>query len=279
MKTAARHMTVSAGVSKVTPLLALHSPESFLTDAEHAALKTLVQGWHKRHNRTGSWARSVEQRLVRLVEPIETAVGLLNGLPRRTPVGSVRNAIVEHTYRHQAPMWAWSREQWVSTVNLVKPAVRQLVVGVAYLAADQRDLHQSLPFFERSLLVRRLFGEGPVTTSERRVRDILRQWGCPCPDNGSEMNALYDLMLQQRSPQLEDIDAHALVTHANSVTGTARGIQNLSRALVGLGIITASPFTQGSTEEEWLVERSVSTVNVPSEWLEFVNRWFTTSTL
>lgn len=275
-------VTIAAHNADIWQLPAIPSARSqsaVLTDDERDALATLVRRWGRRGGFAGRWTQPFRRRLHRLLEPIDEVTLLSSWTEWRPYTTSLRNLLIKSTIRHQAPMWAWTREEWLATARDAGVARRHMVVAMAYLVADQRDLYRSLPQFRRSLLAQRVFGASHVDMSLERLQTVLRRWGSSCNDRGPEVYLLCDLMLERGSPRLEDLNAEALVRCANRSPASARGVRNVARALVALNIIAVSPFDPEASEHGWLARRSAATTDVPTEWLGYIDRWFVTSTV
>lgn len=58
-------------------------------------------------------------------------------------------------------------------LEAVDPDVRQLVMAVAYLLCDQRDLHREFPGCKRGLFARRVFGAAAVDDAQQQIRSNL----------------------------------------------------------------------------------------------------------
>ena len=96
-------------------------------------------------------------------------------------------------------------------------------------------------------------------------------------------HALLDWMLLAGSPLLEDLarpDRAAGWLRTREINNARRyGVEQLSRTLVEMGVLRKPPFQAQPSREDWLARSHAGELGVPEVWLEWVRRWFQTSTL
>lgn len=251
-----------------------------LSSAERDALEAFAT----LRGRGGRVARDTAAELVRLVAPIEDVLAFV--APRAQWWGRVpaRSALLHAMHTEQQAFWAWDREDWARVLGRVDADVRQPAMAVAYLLCAQRDLHREFRGFKRNTFVRRVFARPPVEGELARVQDHLDAFGYAATLGRPPMAAaLFDLMLLAGSPRLEDVAAHPhefAAMHARERPAIRHGVSQLAGALVGMGILESSPLDPESfSDEAWIARSTAPGAGVPSQWSDWVARWFCTSTL
>lgn len=248
-----------------------------LTDDEREGLAALAGGQH--HVSSTRATDAARSKAIRVLTPIDDAlltIGVALGRQRS------RLTLVRAMHERDLAFWGWSHRQWLDTLHTTDGDFRQLVIAVAYLLVDRRDLHSAFPGTNRRLLACRVFGISAVEESTGRVLSHLEHRGYgPTLGGPALRGALYELMLQTGSPRLEDlcVDARALVQLRSGAHALRWGIRQLATALAGMGVLTASPFPAQVAPEEWLTRATASQVNVHSDWLTWSQRWLLTSPL
>ena len=163
--------------------------------------------------------------------------------------------------------------------------IRQLVLAVAYLLCEQRDLHLEFRGFKARKFAGRVFGAEPVDAAiasvagaPRRARAQSAVLGRP-----NMQHALMDLMLLAGSPLLEDLADRAELLawlRSREINNARRyGVEQLARTLVEMGVLERLPFQTQPSREEWLARSQAGEIDVPEVWLDWTRRWFETSTL
>ena len=96
-------------------------------------------------------------------------------------------------------------------------------------------------------------------------------------------HALLEWMLLAGSPLLEDLaDRTELLAwlRTREINNARRyGVEQLSRTLAEMGVLHTPPFTRQPSREDWLARSHAGELGVPEVWLDWVRRWFRTSTL
>jgi len=233
--------------------------------------------------RGGRVPRHAAAELRRLVDPVDDVLAFV--APRAKWWGRLpaRSALLNAMHAERLAFWAWDRDRWVGVIGRTDADVRELVMAVAYLLCDQRDLHREFPGFKRGLFARHVFGTAAVDESLARVRAHLDSFGYAATLGRPGMSAaLFELMLAAGSPLLEDVAAQpqALAAlHARERAAIRHGAAQLASALVGIGVLERSPLGPGSSSDEaWIARSTAPARGVPEEWAEWVARWFCTST-
>lgn len=251
-----------------------------LSAAEREALRALEA---LRSCSGGRWPKQAATELRRLTAPIEDVLGFVAPRSRWWARLPARGALMLAMDREGRAFWGFERDRWLRVLGRTDADVRQLVLAVAYLLCDQRDLHRAFPGFKRGLFARRVFGKAPVDESLARVQAHLDSFGYAAALGRPGMAAaLFELMLSAGSPLLEDVAARpdALAAlHGEARPVIRYGAGQLASAPVGMGVLERSPLRQGSSDEEWLARSTAPGRDVPREWADWVARWFCTSTL
>ena len=164
------------------------------------------------------------------------------------------------------------------------PQVRQLVLAVAYLVCEQRDLHLELRGFKARKFAGRVFDQALVDAAVGRVQAHMDGLGHPTVLGRPMLtHALTDVMLLAGSPLLGDLGARAdlfVTLRSRELNGARRhGVEQLARTLVEMRVLGELPCATQPSREEWLARSQAGEINVPAVWLEWTRRWFETSTL
>jgi Phage integrase family len=254
-------------------------------------------------HRLGHWTPWFQNELGRLAPPILDAFDYLD-IRRRRLRCSIQHVLAEHMHRRRSTYWAWSEETWHAIVGTSRedfeaiadgPKCRAALVAVAMLL--QRPIAVTrLGRFDRVALAYRIFGRHEVDPALARVHQALAAWGytLQTPAQSSLRLALCEVFLTIKSPRLEDITLEALATLRQTIASShasLRGsLRQLSRALVGLGIL-AEPLNpwamNGESTTTWpgrgRVPRNsthgAEEMPIAPEWTTCVERWCATSTL
>ena len=248
-----------------------------LTDPERAAVGELA-GQRTR------WPTECSVAVARLTDPIDDVLRVVTPQAAWWGRGPVRRALVAGMNAHRSAFWAWDRERWLRVLRDTDPQIRQLVLAVAYLVCEQRDLHLELRGFKARKFAGRVFGTGPVDAAIGRVQAHLDGLGHRTVLGRPMLtHALMDVMLLAGSPLLEDLASRAdlFVWLRSREHNNARrhGVEQLARTLVEMGMLSEPPFQPQPSREEWLARSQAGEIDVPAVWLEWTRRWFETSTL
>jgi integrase len=246
-----------------------------LTAAELGVLDTIA-------TRRTRWPSETRVALARLVAPIDAVLAVVApGRGKSRERSQARGALILAMGREQCSFWGFDRDCWLRTLHAADPDVRQLVMAVAYLLCDRRDLHREQRGFKRGLFVRRVFGIEAVEAQVARVQGHLDGMGYQATlGRPTLLWALYELMLRAGSPLLEDLAGHTALVDELSVAelGNARrhGARQLARTLHELGVRASAPAPV--SREQWLARARLAN-RAPACWAGWAERWFLTSTL
>jgi integrase len=270
-----------------------------LTRRETAALARRAKYPH----RLGHWTPWFQEELGRLAPPIIDACNYLDIRTRHLRC-SIQHVVALEMHRRRSTYWAWSEDTWHAVVGTSRlhfeaiadgPKCRAVLVVVAMLL--QRPISVTrLGRFDRVALAYRLFGRDEVDPALARVRAALGKWGyaLELPAQTSLRLALCETFLTIKSPRLEDITIEVLAALRHTIASshaTLRGsLRQLSRALVGLGILT-EPLNPWAMNGESTTPRpgqghvprngtdGEEEMPIAPEWITCVERWYATSTL
>src|SRR5581483_2613462 len=208
-----------------------------------------------------------------------------NALRRRLVINTL---LREMHYRRQS-FWGWTREEWIEFLrtdtepvrdNHYRPSLlRQPLMACGYLLTEFTAL-SAVSEFRRQPFIESVFGAAPVQAAVDRVVTELRRLGFG--ERGSIQlvpAAVYEALLVNRSPCLEDLNYELLDTLHQQIVATLKpGVVYLSRALASLGII-ARPLLASQTNLTRQFGEQGALAGVSPEWLQWCQRWHDTSTL
>jgi len=234
--------------------LARYNRRPALTRREVAALARRA----RYPQRLGHWTPLFHDELGRLTRPVTDALDCLQ--IRHRLRGEVQRLVTHELHRWQSTYWAWSEDTWHTIIGTSRlhfealadgPQCRAAIVAVALLL--QRPIAvPRLGRFDRVALAYRLFGRTRVDAALDRILRALVDWGYAptSPRYTSLRMTLCEVFLTIQSPCLEQISIEVLLglRTATSSHKRLRGdLLRLSRALVGLGLIT-SPLNPWATK-------------------------------
>jgi integrase len=246
-----------------------------LSRAERAALTTFgrPRWWHDLRGTAG-----------RLTDPIDDVLKVTTAEAEWRERYAVRRSLAAGMVDTARTFWGWDRQRWLGVLSESNANSRHFVMAVAYLLCGQRDLHLEFGKFKVRRFAGRVLGAEPVDTTVTAVQNHLDVFGYQAQLGRPNMvNALADLMLLVGSPRLEDLAASSavLVGLRNREVNNARryGVEQLTRTLADMGVLETMPFATQPSREEWLARSQAGQHDVPAAWLEWICRWFETSTL
>lgn len=247
-----------------------------LSATERSAVE-IVASWRPHY---GKWTDELRHDLARLLIPID-AVTMMDG---QAVWGryEARRVLLRATHVHGTPMWEWSRETWVSVAADAGSTGRQVMLRIAYVACDLRDLHRSFGGTKRHQLVGSILGFDDVAASLDRIHAHAGAGGFVNPaGNATLLSALFELMLQTRSARLEDLSGVTLSMELfpESNHWIRSGLSNLSRTLASMGIPDVHALAPPDTPDAWLARTTTARADVSPEWAEWAQRWWRTSPL
>ncbi|MDN5917910.1 MAG: site-specific integrase [Pseudonocardia sp.] len=265
---------------------------SAVTAVEVAALRALGSQLRRP---PGYEPRSLAwQRVRRLVEPLDRARDALHmsreGAPGRRQRRAADDAIGVILWRcgqSETSFWDWPPETWATLIGpgtagfgapwpeTIDTAARLYLVCYAYLLTGFVDFHR-LTRLRGLALARRVFGPAQVAAAIEPVKKVLTGWGHQMDQQaGTGVDTTVSLMLLvNRSPRLADLDdavVIALREHPAVKLKTRGESYSVHRALAELG------YTSRPRQPHGVAPRRVE--GDGSEWMRWVDRWRTTSTL
>ena len=234
-------------------------------------------------------ARAERQgQLTRLIQPLRDALAVMES-EERLKINTL-HLYLRMCARDGRPFWAWEYEIWLKVLSssqadfftMHKPGnptdLRQLTVGVAYLLGCFRDF-QALGGIETALLAGKVFGQKTIEATFTPILAVNEQWGYSPKDIPAFRSVIAEALLLNGSPSASDLKLdHLAQVHAAMAPIPRRRamIYRLSRILVHLGLLKeALPLAGGLPASTYKEKREQ---NVASEWVEWVERWFTTTT-
>lgn len=258
--------------------LSRYDRTSALTPDEQLCLEDLVRRFSRGAHRSGCWPSLARKRLSRLLLPLDAVIQRSEA---RAVGPATRHAFVTAMHQFRSSFWGWTHEEWMSMLSQCDPDIRHLAIASGYMLTNHRDLHVPFPGMSRQGLVWLIFGRGDVEQSVSQVRHQLQGWGYLAgkSHDGRLTNALYEVMLEAGSPDLDDFTSD----HIEVVRGRAqdRNIKTVFSLIVHVladrGLML--PAGQQDTERDWAEHAARACGDVPKDWASWAQRWFLTSTL
>jgi hypothetical protein len=170
-----------------------------LTAGERSALAEL-------HRSPPRWRTGLSTAVARLTGPIDDVLAVVTPSTAWWGRYPARRALVAGMAGDHDSFWGWDRDRWLTVLGDSDAQIREIVMAVAYLPCDQRDLHLEFRAFKTGKFAGRVFGAEPVDEAIARVAAHLDELGYQARlGRPSMQRALLDTMLLAGSPLLEDI--------------------------------------------------------------------------
>ena len=230
------------------------------------------------------WPTELSRMLARLTVPIDDLLAVVTPHAAWWGRYPARRALITGMAGCREAFWGWDRDRWLAVLRGVDPQIRQIVMAVGYLLCEQRDVHLEFRGFKARKFASRVFGAEPVDAAIASVAQHLDALGAQSQLGRPNMqHALLEWMLLAGSPLLEDLaDRTELLAwlRTREINNARRyGVEQLSRTLAEMGVLHTPPFTRQPSREDWLARSHAGELGVPEVWLDWVRRWFQTSTL
>jgi integrase len=259
-----------------------------LSQDEQLALQTLAES-HRRWGDNGSeGASQIRNALRRLLEPVEDALAVVPG--KRSDKDMAAAALLRACQREGYAYWGWPPEVWQRILghtqaqffrengSLVDGAGRQYLIAVAYLLGCFRQV-RLLGNFKRLALARKVFGHLVVEATLQPVQETLSGWGYAAGQNTTLMSTVCEALLLNQSPNLHDLTIEGLEKFRRDCSEDRRAhFHQLSKALAALGFLDRS-LRIASPNPATGADQPAAQDNVHPEWVRWVQRWESTSTL
>jgi hypothetical protein len=207
------------------------------------------------------------------------------GTPKQSGDGAM-GALVLEMHRRQTSFWVWPREVWLEILGPTAGSFhirykwttthgRHALVTATYLLGLFDDF-RALGIIDRTALACRIFGRQRIQSQIKRVIDVIRSWGYSRWKAKDIQWALCSVFLANKSPNLHDLAVDVLLAERDLTTVPYRGasIAILSSALKDLGAID-----QTIDRRYGHTRFGDPTGGVDPVWVEYVERWFRTSTI
>lgn len=240
-----------------------------------------------RRKRFGCWSQRIKEALARLRRPVQDALKVAEV---RTCVWCTCTTILLlEMHRRQTSFWVWNPAEWVETLctsprdfcrryGLARDEVRRFVAAAAYLLGCFRNVN-ALGTIDQVVLARHVFGRARVEKAIGQVVDLITAWGYGVDQARGMKTALGVLFLANQSPGLQDLTVPFL-EQQRKLSATSRrsaSILTLSTVLLTLGVTgRALPYHPETGQPKPVGDARNS---VPPEWVKWVERWLSTSTL
>ena len=256
-----------------------YDSEPALRTTERKALAVLARHHARGPQKAGRWPAAAHAALHRLLTPVDDVLRSV-GCTRHQRLPAV-HLLVQEMHRRQSSLWAWTRDEWLVSLQATDANARNVVMAIAYVLIGHHDLHLDFPQFQRQAFARKVFGRTAVDLAVRRVSTAVENWGYGVKSSEARVpNALCELLIRSGSPRLEDISADVVAAAHRQATTThvRRGVPLVAHALVALGVMAVSPLPTSISREDWLLGTSAALADVPDEWADWCGRWFRTTT-
>jgi hypothetical protein len=257
-----------------------------LIEAEPEALTLFTRTYQ---DRAVVVARAEQQgQLARLIGPLRDALAVMES-EERLKINTL-HLYLRMCARDGRPFWAWEYEIWLKVLStsqadfftMHKPGnptdLRQLTVAVAYLLGCFRDF-QALGGMEMARLASKVFGERMIEATCAPILAVNEQWGYSRKDIPAFRSVIAEALLLNGSPSASDLTLDHLTQVHTAMAPIPRRramIYRLSRILVHLGILeNPLPLLGGLAASTYKLERERG---IAPEWVEWVERWFMTTT-
>jgi hypothetical protein len=221
--------------------------------------------------------------LTRLLVPLRDCL-LLTGA-KRSQYSLLRELVTEMQARQEA-FWAWREEEWSSLFRRCKNTgttsnTLQHVMAMAAILCDV-DLHklrnEARSIIRRYALTTKIFGREPVDASIELVHAELKRLGYTGYFHPEVRNALCELFLSNRTPDVRNLTAISLedLRAKDCALCLKRATFMISHAFASLGIIAKPLPPYVDRPKKRLLDKAQS---VGQEWFSWCKRWHDTSTL
>src|SRR5262245_41290412 len=260
-----------------------HSPA--LSNAERSSLRSLIKCFDAHYP---FWPEHARENLDRLLRPINDVLDYLaiHNIHRRR---LITNTLLREMHDRRQSFWGWTREVWIEFLRadtgllrgkFYRPyQLRPPLMACGYLLTEFTPI-SAVGKYRRQYFIECIFGAAPVQAAVERVVTELQRLGF---GKGGRIErvppAVYEALLLNRSPHLEDLNYELLNTLHQQIFATLKpGVVYLSRALANLGVIAQPLFaSQPKLTRRFGAEGALE--GVSPEWLQSCRRWHDTSTL
>lgn len=250
--------------------------------AERQALAALTQRFAVG---TKHWLKEVQAALSPLLQPIYDVLKITAAC--NAARNSAIHLLVEEMHLRRTTFWAWTEAEWLEVLCPTEREFhvrhrwsgncRQYVIAISYLLSGFTNIYAIGTFFQYRLAIK-VFGQAAVDEAMRRVREDLQSIGYGSRAKSVVPTALYEALLLNRSPRLEDLTIEVLeAVRQQSTPYIKRGVGTISHTLQRLGIITRT--LSRTIKADDTVDRYRAVDDVPLQWTGWCLRWRDTSTL
>lgn len=230
------------------------------------------------------------ERVGRLLQPLEAVNAALDSPPtphRRRAMDDAVAVILQRCADVGRSYWGWTSGEWTQLLGAdqaafragapawADEAVRPYLAAHAYLLGGFNEFHR-LGSFSRLTLAWRIFGRERVNVGIHRVRAVLAGWGYRLGSDDDKLLPMVacQVFLLNRSPHLEELDTGLFdrIRGEQLLVGTRLNtLHAMQRAVAALGF--CDPPSPGHRR------RTAQAAGGPQVWVQWVERWYATSTL
>lgn len=262
--------------------LTIYDRRARLRAAERQALAALMERFAAG---TKHWPKEIQAALSPLLQPIYDVLKVTAAC--QAARNSAIHLLVEEMHLRRTTFWAWTEAEWLEVLCPTEREFhvrhrwsgncRQYVIAISYLLSGFTNIYAIGTFFQYRLAIK-VFGQAAVDVAMRRVREDLQSIGYGSRTKSVVPSALYEALLLNRSPRLEDLTIEVLeAVRQQSTPYIKRGVGTISHTLQRLGIITRT--LSRTIKADDAVDRYRAVDDVPLQWTGWCLRWRDTSTL
>jgi integrase len=262
-----------------------------LTQEEQRALQSLADSQCRWGDGGPEGARQIQDTLSRLMKPVEDALRIIPGEPsNKDSQDMAAAALLRACHREGCAYWGWSPGVWQRILghtqaqffsengSLVDGSARQYLMAVGYLLGCFRQVRR-MGKFDRAALARKVFGHRAVEAALQPVQEILSGWGYAASHNTALMSTVCEALLLNQSPYLDELTAERLEAFRRDCSACRRAhFHQLGKALAALGILDQA-LGIASSNLAAAPGQSAGPDDLHAEWLHWIQRWESTSTL
>ncbi len=259
-----------------------------LTPREREALRRLGTNVRRRrgYDRDAPQWHTVK-RLLRPLDDARVALWCPDSRYYQRAITDAIGLVLLRCAEDNSAFWGWSDEDWAGLIGTsaaeferpwpgwIDGTIRPYITSYAYLLSGFTAFHQ-LGNVDKLPVAWRVFGRDAVDHAIKRIGEVLGTWGYRSgrPHDDRLPTVICLALLLNRSPLLEGLTTDAferLRQHpalARWHIGTLHGIQ---RAVATLGFCEPPSMSKFGSMPK--IE------GTPAKWADWVERWYTTSTL
>ena len=254
----------------------------YLTKSEREEIKLLVA-------KTSSWRANSRKIMERLLLPLNDALNVIK--PAHTSRSTTIRIVLKEMNKRQTAFWDWKEKDWVEIVGYsykvfqdkygTRGGVQSNLVAIAYLLF-RFNLHRANGCsFPPYTLASKVFGKKSIQLGCEQITKGYSNLGYTKKSNKEKLRTtISDLFLANSSPYLKDLTIDILEelrANEDLPLYLRKELVSISVVLLNMEIISKPLYFESQKGRRFGVEKAEKNVN--SEWAEWCQRWYNTSTL